>query len=43
MAIPIHCSYNLKKDEGKDAAQNGMRIANDLNNYWKEKIQLSMD
>ncbi len=28
----------LKKDEGKEAAQNGMRIANDLNNYWKEKI-----
>jgi len=28
----------LKKDEGKEAAQNGMRIANDLNNHWKEKI-----
>ncbi|MBT8380955.1 MAG: DNA polymerase II, partial [Ignavibacteria bacterium] len=28
----------LKKDEGKEAAQNGMRIANDLNNHWNEKI-----
>ncbi len=28
----------LKKDEGKEAVQNGTRIADDLNNYWKEKI-----
>jgi DNA polymerase-2 len=28
----------LKKEEGKEAAQNGMQIASDLNNYWKEKI-----
>jgi len=28
----------LKKDEGIEAVQNGTRIANDLNNFWKEKI-----
>ncbi len=30
----------LKKDEGNEAAQNGMRIANDLNNHWKDKISV---
>ncbi|NNG27930.1 MAG: DNA polymerase II [Ignavibacteriaceae bacterium] len=28
----------LKKDEGKQALHSGMRIADDLNNYWNEKI-----